>query len=120
MSTVPTLELPVIRCVEEVFTFDVDGALVDHWCGGELRVAFGDAGPVEFVFLEGQRHGADMDGFAEGVGGYVPYEPAGLFRVEDRVFPAAVRVLVCGKHHHGRVDGQVLPLEVGGFAQPSP
>lgn len=69
---------------------------------------------IEFAFTGRQRHGAEIDLFAQIPCGHVPDEPTGSLGVDDRVLAPPIRVLIGREHHHGRIEGQVLLLAVRG------
>ena len=81
--------------------------------GGVDAGGFGDACLGEFIHAIGPFDRADVHRFAQIIGCHVPHEPPGVFGIDDSVLAAAVAVLVRGKHHHWRVERQVLPLAVG-------
>ena len=75
--------------------------------------------------------GGDVDSVSQPVGRHILNEEAGFFGVNDRIFPAAVPVvivnfwlpstidvLVGGKHHDWRIKRCVQPLAVGGQVGP--
>lgn len=103
----------VIRWVEKYLHSKWTG-LGHHWCGGELGIALSGAGAVELVFLEGQRHGADVDGFAEVVGSHTNQPVCSALRGKDGVFPAAPSGYWFAENITLGGEGQVLPLAVGG------